>query len=59
VRPPLGGAPGVPGAGSRSLVLPDLPGLLGFSFVHQAFLLDPGAAAGWSATNGLRITYGL
>tara|TARA_R110002073_G_scaffold67288_1_gene167784 strand:+ start:183 stop:503 length:321 start_codon:yes stop_codon:yes gene_type:complete len=42
-----------------SLTLPNLAGIAGFTVVHQAFVLDPGAAAGWTATNGLAITYGL
>tara|TARA_R110002096_G_scaffold100339_15_gene222468 strand:- start:9382 stop:12036 length:2655 start_codon:yes stop_codon:yes gene_type:complete len=57
--PPLTGTPGSAGTGTLTLTLPNLAGIAGFTVVHQAFVLDPGAAAGWTATNGLAITYGL
>ncbi len=55
---PLGGPPGTAGAGQLALTLPALTALQGLSLTHQAFVLDPGSATGWSASNGLEIVYG-
>jgi hypothetical protein len=55
---PLSGPPGVASVGELALPLPKIPALLGLSVFHQAFVLDPGSALLWSATNGLEIKYG-
>ncbi|MED5330247.1 MAG: SMP-30/gluconolactonase/LRE family protein [Planctomycetota bacterium] len=51
------------GTGEGDLTLqfqiPDLPGLAGLELFHQVFALDPSAAGGISASNGLKETFGL
>ena len=55
---PLGGAPGEAGTGDASLTVVVPTGFAGTSFYHQAFVLDPGGAAGLvSQTNGLHLAY--
>ena len=56
---PLTGPGGAAAEGALALPLPKIPALFGLSIYHQAFVLDPGSALGWSATNGLEIQYGL
>jgi hypothetical protein len=54
----LGGTPGVAGQGTTELPLPPSTGLIGKTFTFQAVLMDPGASAGLSATNGLEVRLG-
>jgi hypothetical protein len=57
----LGGAPGVPGAGSASIQIP-IPRdvlLVGREFFFQAIIADAGAPMGISHTEGLKVTVGL
>ena len=55
---PLGGSPGLAGAGDLALPLPQEPALFGLTFVLQAFGADAGSSTGWSASNGLEIVFG-
>ncbi len=54
---PLGGASGVPGAGTATVLgpIPPDPGLLGQRVNFQAGILDPGAAQGIALTPGLEL----
>ena len=54
----LGGTPGVAGAGSITLRTRVTIALVGLTLDYQAVMVDPGANAGLSATNGLEIRYG-
>lgn len=54
----LGGTAGAAGAGSIVLRAPITGALVGLTFEYQGILVDPDAAAGLSATNGLEIRYG-
>ena len=61
VSPPLllGGAPGAPGAGELSFLMPTHPLFFGVVFVVQVFVEDPGSTTGYSATQGTEITFGI
>lgn len=54
----LGGTPGAPGEGTLVLEFPVFPVLVGRTRDYQVVLVDPGASAGLSATNGLEVRYG-
>jgi len=54
----LGGSAGAAGAGERALHLPVGAAQIGRTFTFQALLIDPGASAGLSATNGLEVRFG-
>jgi hypothetical protein len=54
----LGGPAGVAGAGAARLHVPMSAGLVGETFTCQALLVDPGASAGVSATNGVELQIG-
>jgi hypothetical protein len=54
----LDGTPGAAGAGSIVLRSPVTSALVGLTFDYQVVLVDPGASAGLSATNGLEVRYG-
>lgn len=54
----LDGPAGVAGEGASVVSLPVRAALVGRTFTFQAVLLDPGASAGLSATNGLEIRFG-
>jgi len=56
----LGGAPGAPGAGSGSLVLPVPadPLIVGVVLDFQSVITDVGAANGFSATNAVEVAIG-
>ena len=54
----LGGSAGVAGAGETALHLRPEVALIGRTATFQAVLLDPGASAGFSATNGLEVRFG-
>jgi hypothetical protein len=54
----LSGTPGVSGVGKATIPFTIPAGYAGLSEYFQAFLLDPGAPNGVSATNGLRIDFG-
>ena len=55
---PVSGPPGVAGAGGFRIPYLVPPEAQGFSFFHQVFVADPGAAHGLSATQGLELDYG-
>ncbi|HEX6885601.1 MAG TPA: VCBS repeat-containing protein [Planctomycetota bacterium] len=54
----LDGATGVAGAGAHVVRRPITYAILGRTFAYQAVIVDPGASAGLSATNGLEVRYG-
>ena len=57
----LGGSSGTPGAGTLQLnaTVPANPTLSGQSLYFQFALMDPGAAHGWSFSNGLQLLFGI
>jgi len=54
----LDGAPGAAGQGSLVLNVPVIPALIGHTRTLQVVLVDPDAASGLSATNGLEVRFG-
>ena len=56
---PVSGTPGAPGEGDLSLPYAVTPGMLGNTFYHQVFVIEPALVPPLSATNGLRMRYGL
>lgn len=57
---PIGGVPGVPGTGGFTfpIPVPNDPFLAGANLYLQAIVVDPGAVAGYSFSQGLQVTIG-
>ncbi|HVS11809.1 MAG TPA: VCBS repeat-containing protein [Planctomycetota bacterium] len=53
----LSGPAGMPGVGSATLSVVVPPELAGWTYFHQAFVMDPGGSNGLSCSNGLELAY--